>query len=153
LYGFIRLRINYQIDDELVFDELKDCALIRELHVYGEIVRTNQLTTDNSCQHRGLGKMLIERAFEICKEFNYTKVAVIAGDGQYFLIKILEKDIITNTIIQSTQKTIPGNFVQEIIISSTKAQYLLTQKIHTISFTVFLILLLIFHFNFFIVKN
>ncbi|ATZ80694.1 putative histone acethyltransferase [Bodo saltans virus] len=102
LYGFLRLRINSVIDEnEFVFDELKGCALIRELHVYGEVIPINNITTQQSCQHRGLGKLLMEEALNICKQFNYTKVAVIAGDGvkeyyrnkhgfhdgQYFLIK------------------------------------------------------------------
>jgi elongator complex protein 3 len=70
-----------------VFPELKNVALIRELHVYG---RTFAVGKDSSsagvgsvgiAQHMGIGKRLMKEAEKIAMECEYNKMAVISGVG------------------------------------------------------------------------
>jgi len=70
LYGFCRLRL----------DETSPIApaLVRELHVYGELAPAGR---DGKVQHRGLGKELLARAEEIATANNCSKIAVISGVG------------------------------------------------------------------------
>lgn len=78
LIGFLRLRINYDYTD--VLPVLHGCALIRELHVYSNLNDVgNHL--QNSMQHKGYGKQLVQKAEEIAKELGFTKVAIISGTG------------------------------------------------------------------------
>jgi ELP3 family radical SAM enzyme/protein acetyltransferase len=76
LYGFARLRINY-VDDMIYFDVLKNCALIRELHVYG----CHNNNNNNNIQHHGLGKKLMKCAETIAYNNGINGIAVIAGIG------------------------------------------------------------------------
>jgi elongator complex protein 3 len=80
LIGFLRLRIS--LDCGSVFPELKKSGLIRELHVYGDIncIKNNDIDYSKT-QHRGIGKVLIEQAEKITKQYNLNKIAVIAGEG------------------------------------------------------------------------
>lgn len=105
LYGFLRLRLSKRVGEgdynDYVFDELKDCALIRELHVYGKNIAVNTKQNDASSQHLGFGTRLLEEAEKLAKENGYDKLAVIAGvgvkeyykkkrdftEGEYFLLK------------------------------------------------------------------
>ena len=85
LYSLLRLRIpSIRQSDEncsrLILPVLKDAAIIREIHTYGELVSINK--TKIAPQHRGFGKKLIEEAEKIAKkEFKLNKIAVIAGIG------------------------------------------------------------------------
>lgn len=67
------------------FDELKGAILIRELHVYGKLVPQDQQSLSLNChQHRGIGKILLERAKMIAMQhqnLGFTKIAVISGVG------------------------------------------------------------------------
>jgi ELP3 family radical SAM enzyme/protein acetyltransferase len=76
LYGFVRLRL----DDaqNKVFEELNGCALIRELHVYGNMANISQT---GAVQHNGLGKLLLKAAEDISTQREYKKISVIAGEG------------------------------------------------------------------------
>ena len=65
LIGFCRLRID-------------KTAGIRELHVYGKAA--SLIEDENTMQHKGLGKRLIEEAEKIAKE-KFKKVYVISGIG------------------------------------------------------------------------
>ena len=47
IYGFLRLRIP-NAQQRHVFDELKNCALIRELHVYGNLGCVDQIKVHNT---------------------------------------------------------------------------------------------------------
>jgi len=80
LLGFIRLRLN---NNNFInaFPELENCALIRELHIYGQVLNHNVKNDMNSFQHIGLGKNLINKAIEISQEHSLNKIAVIAGTG------------------------------------------------------------------------
>ncbi len=82
IYGFCRLRISKLMgyfEDVNIFPFLNDCAMIRELHVYGNMtpVNSNEINT----QHRGFGKKLMKKAEEIAVENGYNKIAVISGVG------------------------------------------------------------------------
>ncbi len=80
LLGFIRLRLN-ESRTNAYFPELSDCAMIRELHVYGQVITHDSESDGVSVQHRGLGKALISKAVEIAQLNGYSKVSVIAGVG------------------------------------------------------------------------
>jgi len=87
LLGFLRLRINENEKND-VFEELSGCAIIRELHVYGQVIIVNN-ASGSSAQHRGLGSTMIDKAIEITLEHGITKIAVIAGVGvrNYYINK------------------------------------------------------------------
>lgn len=78
LIGFLRLRINQNPQE--ILPVLKECALIRELHVYSTVscVGTNN---NLSMQHKGYGRRLIEEAEKIALQNNMYKIAVISGTG------------------------------------------------------------------------
>lgn len=75
LFGLLRLRIT---QDQFI-EELKDAAIIRELHVYGQALKLKEKAINS--QHKGLGKELMKKAEEIAKEKGLKKIAVISGVG------------------------------------------------------------------------
>ena len=86
LLAHLRLRINNkQIND--IFPELNNCALIRELHVYGQTLHHLDRNIGEGIQHKGLGKKLIDKAKEIAIKHNLKKLSVISGVGvrNYYL--------------------------------------------------------------------
>ena len=84
LYGFIRLRIN-QNNDNLIYKELEDCSFVRELHVYGQLIKHDK-NDKNKIQHSGFGRKLLKKAEEISYTHGFKKVAIISGVGvrQYY---------------------------------------------------------------------
>ena len=78
LIGFIRLRIN--TNPGTILDILKDCALIRELHVYSNVSCVGG-KNEMSMQHRGYGRRLVEEAEKIATHNNIYKMAIISGTG------------------------------------------------------------------------
>ena len=81
LYGFLRLRFPGKKVNP-VFPELTDSALIRELHVYGQLKKVINDSEDNKIQHRGIGKHLMYTAEVISRKHGkYNKISVIAGEG------------------------------------------------------------------------
>ncbi|MDP3042902.1 MAG: tRNA uridine(34) 5-carboxymethylaminomethyl modification radical SAM/GNAT enzyme Elp3 [bacterium] len=79
LYGFCRLRtqnMEHKTWNKLNF--FNNTALIRELHVYGELVPVGE---NKKIQHSGLGKKLMAEAEKIARENGYKKIAVISGIG------------------------------------------------------------------------
>lgn len=85
LFGFLRLRLTTP-DAETPFEELKGCALIRELHVYGNLTATSGEVRGAKTQHMGVGSRLLLEAERIATAHNYTRIAVISGVGvrQYY---------------------------------------------------------------------
>lgn len=92
VFGFLRLRVPFKDPNQSdamqrQVKELKkkvagtkDCAFIRELHVYGTLVgigKQNMVAT----QHKGVGKKLMKAAEDIIIQNNYKKAAVISGVG------------------------------------------------------------------------
>lgn len=103
LYGFLRLRLS-ENSGANTFVELYDTAMIRELHVYGQVVKVND-QKDGEAQHYGFGKRLLHEAERISREAGYKRISVISGngvkdyyrkrgfvDGQYYLIKDLDNE-------------------------------------------------------------
>lgn len=80
LYGFLRLRFNKNAKENM-FSELKNCSIVREIHVYGKLVPHNKKAKANSTQHTGFGKKLMQEAERISRENKYKKIAVISGIG------------------------------------------------------------------------
>eukprot|EP00903_Cladosiphon_okamuranus_P019815 g18212.t1 len=76
LYGFLRLRIPSGTSP--ILPDLKGCALIRELHVYGKLKKVGE---GGETQHQGLGTQLLARAEKIAVRHGYCKMAVISGVG------------------------------------------------------------------------
>ncbi|OQS06868.1 elongator complex protein [Thraustotheca clavata] len=77
--GFCRLRLSPTAGAD-VFPELQGCALVRELHVYGQLVVVNS-NDKSKPQHGGFGTQLMLKAEEIARANGFTKIAVIAGVG------------------------------------------------------------------------
>lgn len=107
IFGFLRLRTNVR-NAECPFPELDGCALIRELHVYGNLIPTSTATKGvegdrpqqqpegqegqgedeegkksaaPNAQHSGLGTRLLVRAEELARAAGYDRIAVISGVG------------------------------------------------------------------------
>jgi elongator complex protein 3 len=93
LVGFCRLRYpsnslyGDRPDTDPVRDELRDAAIVRELHVYGNEVG---LGGEGDWQHRGYGRRLIEEAETRARADGFSKLAVISGIGvrQYYREKL-----------------------------------------------------------------
>ncbi len=76
LIALLRLRFPYEPHRE----ELKHAALVRDLHVYGELVGLGERKA-HSWQHRGYGARLLKQAEEIAVDNEYRKIAVMSGIG------------------------------------------------------------------------
>jgi elongator complex protein 3 len=67
LFGLLRLRI------------IKNKAIVRELHIYGQSLKIGE--KGKISQHKGLGKMLMKEAEKISKKEKIKKIYVISGIG------------------------------------------------------------------------
>ncbi len=65
---------------EDVLDEIRGCAMIREVHVYGPALEVGA-TSHGEAQHKGLGRALTEHAMALARQAGYTRLAVIAATG------------------------------------------------------------------------
>jgi len=94
LYALLRLRILKfnEAGPRQILPVLKDCAIVREIHVYGQTIpilkRQSQAQTQGrgptsalAVQHKGLGKRLMKEAENIARKNGFDKIAVIAGIG------------------------------------------------------------------------
>jgi elongator complex protein 3 len=77
IFGFCRLRLPEKINKNLP-SFFKNSALIRELHVYGNLVPVGG---EKSIQHSGLGKKLVAEAEKIAQNKKYNKIIIISGVG------------------------------------------------------------------------
>lgn len=88
VYAFLRLRIpNIEKSNRATANMLhrllpgiSDCAFIRELHTYGQLVSIGK-KEDKASQHKGLGKKLMAEAERLAKKNGCKKMAVISGVG------------------------------------------------------------------------
>jgi len=78
IIGFCRLRIDSNPGGGFI-KELANCALIREVHVYGHSLGVGN--SGASSQHLGFGQLLINTAEEIAVQNGFAKTSVIAGVG------------------------------------------------------------------------
>eukprot|EP00747_Dinoflagellata_sp_TGD_P210562 gnl/TRDRNA2_/TRDRNA2_83824_c0_seq2.p1 gnl/TRDRNA2_/TRDRNA2_83824_c0~~gnl/TRDRNA2_/TRDRNA2_83824_c0_seq2.p1 ORF type:complete len:778 (+),score=131.95 gnl/TRDRNA2_/TRDRNA2_83824_c0_seq2:60-2336(+) len=89
LYGLLRLRLNDNgAEPGECFPELSNCALIRELHVYGALVaardgEAEKLAGQESSrpQHGGIGRTLMATAEHLAASRGWEHISVIAGVG------------------------------------------------------------------------
>jgi elongator complex protein 3 len=77
--GFLRLSLPNGTLPPL-HDDLRDAAVIREVHVYGQSVEIGE-SAPGRAQHSGLGTQLIERAAALVSERGYGRLAVISAVG------------------------------------------------------------------------
>jgi elongator complex protein 3 len=78
LAGFLRLRMP---SDKVFRPEITDkTALIRELHVYGNLIHIGK-KSNKVGQHTGFGKKLLKRAEEIAIDNNKDEILIISGIG------------------------------------------------------------------------
>ena len=75
--GFLRLSLPTK---PAFVAELVGCAMIREVHVYGQSLELGSFKKGKA-QHSGIGKYLIIEAKLIAKENNFKKLAVISSIG------------------------------------------------------------------------
>lgn len=75
--GFLRLSLPTVSN---FMPELDGAAVIREVHVYGQAVAVGNKVAGKA-QHLGLGTKLLDRAKEIAREKNFSKIAVISAIG------------------------------------------------------------------------
>jgi elongator complex protein 3 len=88
LFSMLRLRLPDR-GEKILFKELGDSAIVREVHTYGQVKelknsKTQELKTEKEqekSQHRGLGKRLLIKAEEIALERGYKKMAIISAIG------------------------------------------------------------------------
>jgi len=80
IYGFLRLRISD--NSGKYFPELTRKGLIRELHVYGQVITTyDRDSTGQRSQHKGIGKSLLKEAERLSLHNRMDGMAVISGIG------------------------------------------------------------------------
>lgn len=82
LIGFLRLRIPSQhfTGEKHWIRELNGCAIIREIHVFGQQIRLRG-DGGEAGQHKGYGKNMILEAIRLTKLHKMAKLAVISGVG------------------------------------------------------------------------
>ena len=82
LFGFCRLRINDKetLENPSVFKSLQHSGLVRELHVYGQLVPTEAAST-SSAQNSGFGRQLLAEAEAVSFDRKLLRMSVIAGVG------------------------------------------------------------------------
>ena len=87
VFGFLKLRFNNGPGRERLQDKLppeirgKSVAIIRWLQVYGRAIAVGGGSKARSSQHVGFGRRLMEKAEEIARKHNATKIADISGVG------------------------------------------------------------------------
>lgn len=77
LAGFLRLSL--PSEGESRPEELAGRAMIREIHVYGQMAEIG--AGGANAQHQGLGRRLVERAKSVARESGYPGLAVISSVG------------------------------------------------------------------------
>jgi len=77
LAGFLRLSLPVK---QSPISELKNSALIREIHVYGASLGLGD-SQEGKPQHMGIGKLLIEKALNLGRANKYRRVSVISSVG------------------------------------------------------------------------
>jgi len=89
LAGYLRLSFPEEVDNEsrriyqqvqTAIPELQGCALIREVHIYGQSLQFG-VEKDGAAQHAGLGSHLVEQAVQLARTTGFKKIAVIAAIG------------------------------------------------------------------------
>lgn len=80
--GLLRLSLpheDYLLAHAIELPDELGCAMIREVHVYGQVANLHR--SDGSAQHLGLGRRLVERACELAREAGFGRINVISSVG------------------------------------------------------------------------
>ena len=81
LFGLLRMRIQSKPLVKLGQTNGENCALIRELHIYGSELPLRQRNA-TAAQHKGLGKALLQEAERIARdEFHARQMVILSGVG------------------------------------------------------------------------
>ncbi len=80
LAGYLRLSLPGPSSADTGLPELANCALVRELHIYGQSLEVGE-NAEGAAQHAGLGMDLMQRVEAIARHAGYNKIAVIAALG------------------------------------------------------------------------
>jgi elongator complex protein 3 len=89
LAGFLRLslpkrgeraRLALSDNEASAFDEITNCAMIRQVHVYGPALPVGS-NSRGDAQHLGVGRQLIENACKVARGEGYESLAVISAVG------------------------------------------------------------------------
>lgn len=148
LLGFLRLRINSDSANK-IFPELTGCAMIRELHIYGQVINHNLDNKGEGVQHIGLGKKLIAKAIEITKIHDLDKISVISGTGvrNYYCKQGFQP---VKTYIDSDGKVIiaKGNYlIRNLLDDVVKTKYDIKIVNYLIAFIIVLFAILVYWYN------
>ena len=85
LFGFIRLRFPSSTEHSEFTCLDKDTAIIRELHVYGNVLRVGKkrkgVNDQYRAQHAGVGSNLLSIAEGVARKAGFKRCAVISGIG------------------------------------------------------------------------
>jgi elongator complex protein 3 len=86
LAGFLRLSLPGKGSPDAGLADLREAAIIREVHVYGQSLMVGR-GQEGAAQHIGLGTRLIQQAEQIARGRGYVRLAVIAAVGtrRYYL--------------------------------------------------------------------
>ncbi|MCX6744977.1 MAG: tRNA uridine(34) 5-carboxymethylaminomethyl modification radical SAM/GNAT enzyme Elp3 [Candidatus Parcubacteria bacterium] len=81
LFALLRLRIPQKPDQNLIKElpELRNAAIIRELHTYGKLIPLGGHS--KAVQHMGFGKRLLAQAEKIVHKHKISTITVISGIG------------------------------------------------------------------------
>lgn len=116
LAGYLRLSIPDK-PEAAPISELRECALIREVHIYGQSLPVGA-EQSGAAQHIGLGSKLIEEACRIAFKSGFQRIAVISAigtrkyyesrgfsKGNYYLIRDLSsQNSVSQEIIQDEER-------------------------------------------------
>jgi len=81
IIGFLRLTLpSKEKASNNFISELKNSAIIREVHVYGQVEKLGDNTPEHA-QHSGIGSKLLMEAEKISGEAGFSKIAVISAIG------------------------------------------------------------------------
>jgi elongator complex protein 3 len=83
LFGFLRLRkLNNPHREELRTSYGEASAVVRELHVFGQLIDIGKKCDSTSFQHRGHGSRLLKEAEDIVKyDFGLDKISILSSVG------------------------------------------------------------------------
>ena len=126
--AFVRLRLP-PTSSYTCFPTLKTSALVRELHVYGQLVTTS--SGKKEIQHTGMGKSLMRRAEKIATRKGYTKMTVIAGVGARDFYRKIGYTLNSESEGQYMIKTL-YEWKEQYIVISLIAFLLLSMLTHSI---------------------
>ncbi|MGA2111714.1 MAG: tRNA uridine(34) 5-carboxymethylaminomethyl modification radical SAM/GNAT enzyme Elp3 [Anaerolineales bacterium] len=81
LAGYLRLSLPHEPGERLGWPDLREAALIREIHIYGQSLEVGDPGSQGAAQHVGLGSELLSNAETLARRRGYTRLAVISAIG------------------------------------------------------------------------